>query len=316
MSWSTMPTSRRGRVENAVIGDGCTDPVILNQWYPLAAIVELRPDISYQTVLLEVEVGFGVTLDGELLAWRLNCGFITAGNRLPVGNPPDMLLVESKFGYLWTSLSSQPKELFSIPETDEPDRRNLNAGSIGIATSAPRAVENFLDMGHFPFVHAGVLGAEPHTEVVEYNVEIKDGEIIATGCKFYQPRASAVSSEGVIADYIYRVLHPYCVLLYKSGGFDESRLDVIGLFIQPMTQESIRAHAFLSILDDATTDVGIRRFQLGIFSQDKPILENQLPKRLPLSTTAETPIRADKSSITYRRWLSDLGVTYGVISAN
>ncbi len=316
MSWSTMPTSRRGLIDTAINGKGCADQVILNQWYPLAAIVELRPGISYQTVLLEVEVGFGVTLDGELLAWRLDCVFITAGNPLPGRNFTDKLLVVPEFGYLWTSLSSKPKKLFSIPETNEPDRRNLNAGSVGVATSAPRAVENFLDMGHFPFVHAGVLGAEPYTEVVDYNVEIKDGEIFATGCKFPQPQAAPGSVGAIVTDYIYRVPHPYCVLLYKTGAFDETRLDVIGLFIQPLTQESIRAHAFLSVLDQATTDTGLRRFQLGIFSQDKPILENQLPKRLPLSTTAETPIRADKSSITYRRWLSDLGVTYGVIPAN
>jgi len=41
----------------------------------------------------------------------------------------------------------------------------------------------------------------------------------------------------------------------------------------------------------------IRRFQQTIFAQDKPILENQYPKRLPLDPRAETPIRADKVAI-------------------
>ena len=48
---------------------------------------------------------------------------------------------------------------------------------------------------------------------------------------------------------------------------------------------------------------------------DLPIIENQHPKRLPLHPQAETPIRSDRASILYRRWLSDLGVTYGVIPA-
>ena len=56
-------------------------------------------------------------------------------------------------------------------------------------------------------------------------------------------------------------------------------------------------------------------FQQTIFGQDKPILENQLPKRLPLDPRAETPIRADKSAIVYRRWLSKQGIRYGVIPA-
>ena len=39
------------------------------------------------------------------------------------------------------------------------------------------------------------------------------------------------------------------------------------------------------------------------------------PQLLPLDPRAETPIRADRSAIAYRRWLSRLGVTYGVIPA-
>ena len=50
--------------------------------------------------------------------------------------------------------------------------------------------------------------------------------------------------------------------------------------------------------------------------QSWPILENQLPKRLPLDTRAETPIRADAVSVYYRRWLRDHAVTYGAIPAS
>jgi phenylpropionate dioxygenase-like ring-hydroxylating dioxygenase large terminal subunit len=71
----------------------------------------------------------------------------------------------------------------------------------------------------------------------------------------------------------------------------------------------------LCVLDEENEDKVIKRFQQTIFGQDKPILENQFPKRLPLDPRAETPIRADKSAIAYRRWLSQKGVTYGVIPA-
>lgn len=312
MTWSLLPTLR---AENSAEGDsdGCTDLVILNHWYPISAIDELQIGIAYQSVLLEVKIGFGVDRDGALQVWRQGLHFVEPGQPIPaLAN--GLLPTQSSFGYLWTTLGSNPIPLFEIPEFDEPDRRNLNAASFGVATSAPRAVENFLDMGHFPFVHTGVLGAEPFTEVVDYDVEIRNGEIFATGCKFAQPQASPGSVEPIVTDYIYRIPHPYCVLLYKTGAFDTQRLDVIGLFIQPLGQEEIRAHTLLSVLDDVTSRTGLRRFQLGIFSQDKPILENQVPKRLPLSPSSETPIRADKSSIAYRRWLQLMGVTYGVIS--
>jgi phenylpropionate dioxygenase-like ring-hydroxylating dioxygenase large terminal subunit len=48
--------------------------------------------------------------------------------------------------------------------------------------------------------------------------------------------------------------------------------------------------------------------------QDRIILENQRPVLLPLEPRLETPTRADASSIAYRRWLKEKGLTYGTTS--
>ena len=191
----------------------------------------------------------------------------------------------------------------------------MSCGSIGIHVSAPRAVENFLDMGHFPYVHTDILGAEPHTEVKEYDVEVSEerDEVLATRCRFFQPRAALSATEGMEVEYVYRVPHPFCSVLYKSSPEAPDRRDVIAIFLQPMTEERCRAHLLQSMIDSTSTITDLRRFQQTIFGQDKPILENQYPKRLPLDPRAETPIRADKSAIAYRRWLSQKGITYGVI---
>jgi len=281
----------------------CTDPVILDQWYPLAALPEIPFGKAQTTRLLGIEVNYTVDSRSDMLVWRADTA------------PGDPLPACAAHGYLWTSIGEPPDAVFPVPEALEPDRRTLNAATIGIATSAPRAVENFLDMAHFPYVHPHMLGEEPHTEVREYNVEMRDNEIWATDCHFYQPQAAAASSGGVMAEYLYRVPHPYCAMLYKSAPTEGDRLDVIGIFIHPVSEVHVRAHLFLSLIDNVSTDTTIRRFQQTIFSQDKPILENQIPKRLPLDPRAETPIRADKMSIAYRRWLRESGVTYGVIPA-
>jgi phenylpropionate dioxygenase-like ring-hydroxylating dioxygenase large terminal subunit len=55
-------------------------------------------------------------------------------------------------------------------------------------------------------------------------------------------------------------------------------------------------------------------FQHTIFGQDKPILENQVPKRLPLRPGSEVPARCDAASIAYRRWLQARGMRYGAIT--
>ncbi len=277
------------------------DPVVRDLWYAVAALDDLDLIDVQESVLLDTPINV--------------CHDTSGGVQCRTELRP--LPVCERYGYVWTSLGSPQTDVFSIPEYVEPDRRNIHAATIGVHTSAPRAIENFLDMGHFPYVHTGILGAEPHTEVRDYNVEVsvERDEIVATNCLFWQPMAAAASSSGADVDYIYRVPHPYCAILYKSSPIDDKRLDVIAVFLQPETQEQVRAHMMLSLLDEASTDHQIRLFQQTIFGQDKPILENQFPKRLPLDPRAETPIRADKSAIAYRRWLSDKGITYGVIPA-
>ncbi|WP_432286622.1 aromatic ring-hydroxylating dioxygenase subunit alpha [Aminobacter sp. BA135] len=294
----------------------CKDPVILNLWHPLAALAEVSAGVVNETVLLEERLSFATDGNGGAAVWRARPGQ-ASGTPVDIGNVDGKLPVKIAYGYLWTSLGTPPADLFPIPEYAEADRRKLNAASIGVSVSAPRAIENFLDMGHFPYVHTDILGVEPHTEVKEYDVEISvdRDEILATRCRFYQPMASTTSDGGADVDYIYRVPHPYCSVLYKSSPLDESRLDVIAVFLQPIDQEHVRAHMLLCVLDEDNEDKVIKRFQQTIFGQDKPILENQLPKRLPLDPRSETPIRADKSAIAYRRWLSQKGVTYGVIPA-
>jgi len=102
-------------------------------------------------------------------------------------------------------------------------------------------------------------------------------------------------------------------MLSKPCPADSSPLDVIAVVVQSLACDRVRAHNFMSLIDDQSTDGELRRFQQHIFGQDKPILENQTPRLLPLDPADEHSVRADRSSVTYRRWLSRLGVTYGVI---
>lgn len=294
----------------------CTDPVVLDLWHPVGATAEIARDTVHLTTLLERRVAFALDAQGNATAW-LSTPSLRSGDAFVTADVTDPLPAITRYGYLWTSLGNPPAELFAIPEYDEADRRNLNGMSIGVHVSAPRAIENFLDMGHFPYVHTDILGAEPHTEVKEYDVEISVArdEILATRCRFFQPKSSAASTEGADIEYVYRVPHPFCSVLYKSSMVDTSRLDVIAVFLQPVDQEHVHAHMLVSVLDDVNDDGVLRNFQQLIFAQDQPILENQFPKRLPLDPRAETPIRADKSAIAYRRWLSQKGMTYGVIPA-
>lgn len=279
----------------------CNDPILVDDWHVVADLSALPLGASLGTRLLGVPVKLARMPSGAVIA--------RSGERV--------LPVRMAHGFVWTSLGTPSRDIPDIPELHDTDRFIVTGGSFGVRVSGLRAVENFLDMGHFPFVHAGWLGAEPRTEVAPYRAEItRDDEILATDCRFYQPVASPNARGGMMVDYVYRVLRPFTVCLYKSNPAVPGRMDVIFLFVQPVDSETCIAHPLLCYLREGMTEATLRWFMQLVFAQDKPILENQLPRRLPLDPRAETPIRADAASILYRRWLAEKNVRYGAIPAN
>lgn len=280
----------------------CDNDNILNDWYVVGQFDLLNCRQAHRTTLLEEDVILQRHPDRSVTAHTAR------DNRA--------LPVQLKYGFVWASLGTPTRGVLYIPEAFECDRYFVPGGAFGVKSSGLRVVENFLDMGHFPFVHTGWLGEEPHTEVAPYEVIVTDDdEILATECHFYQPAASPTAKGGIMVEYVYRVYRPYMVALYKTNPTFNDRKDYIVLFIQPVGPEECVVHTFLCYLKDGMGEAKLRWFMQLIFAQDKPILENQLPRRLPLSPRAETPIRADKAAIVFRRWLTQHDVTYGAIPA-
>jgi phenylpropionate dioxygenase-like ring-hydroxylating dioxygenase large terminal subunit len=53
-------------------------------------------------------------------------------------------------------------------------------------------------------------------------------------------------------------------------------------------------------------------FQDLVAGQDRAIVESQRPELLPLDLQAELHLRSDRMAIAYRKWLREIGFTYGV----
>ena len=267
-----------------------------NHWYPVAMISGIE-EAARETLLL----GRKITLAREKGVCRVRDA---SGKTLPT--------VE-RFGHLWTSPGQPNRDLFTIPEAESPGRRLVDVGSVRVKCSPLRAVENFLDIAHFPFVHTDILGAEPHTEVDRYDVKIREevDEVWATKVKFFQPQAARSAAGGITTEYMYRVPAPTCAVLYKTCPPRPGEWDVITLFVQPLTEEWCEVWPWMALYDDASTMAEMVSFQQLIFMQDRSILENQIPRKLPLDPGMEAPTQADMTSVAYRRWLKRIGYTYG-----
>lgn len=271
----------------------------INDWYPVAMASEFASEYSNQR-------------HTRLLGFELNL-FADPGSPMTINCEGRQLPVQEAFGHIWTTLSEQPRPLFAIPEEQEEGRRLVPCGVVRVKCSPLRAVENFLDIAHFPFVHTDVLGSEPHTEVYQYDVRIddKEDEVIASNIRFYQPQASKSSAGGIQTEYIYRVPAPMAAILYKTCPPKPESMDVIALFVQPLDEETCDVWPWMALYDDTSTMADLIQFQQLIFLQDRSILENQMPRKLPLDPKMEIPTRADLTSVAYRRWLKRHSAWYG-----
>ena len=243
------------------------------------------------------------TLECAYHGWRFDGnGQVVAIPALPGFAPPAThraLAYEAtvRHGLIWARLDGAGIDpgVPMFAAEDDPRLRKVTTGPYDVATSAPRIVENFLDMSHFGFVHDGWLGERGHDAVAEHRVDATATGFIATGCKAWQPRSSVQATGGAEVEYTYEVNAPYTAVLTKlpeaGGAAVDGFREAIALFVCPLSEEASRVWFRVAMNDFASADATLRAFQDTIFAQDKPV-----PR-----ITAATPLA-------HRRWRTGEGV--------
>jgi phenylpropionate dioxygenase-like ring-hydroxylating dioxygenase large terminal subunit len=326
------------------------DPVLLDDWHPVAAACDVPAGVTLPVQLLQRELvlwrdsaggiaawddrcphrgarlSIGRVVDGELACryhgWRFDgSGSCTRMPAQPDFRPSpdvraDVFQACERYGLIWVCLGQATCDVVPFEEHDDVRLRPVVCGPYDVQTSGPRVIENFLDMAHFGFVHDGVLGSADDTAVPPYEVEeFVDGSgargVRARNCAATQPRASLQAQATAQVRYSYRVSRPLSAVLTKQVvGSDIA--EGISVHVQPLGEELSRAWFVYAGARSSHDDDAVRAFQHLIFEQDRPVLESQRPKKLPLALRAEMPQRADALSAAYRRHLRDRGVRFGV----
>ena len=326
------------------------DPVLLDDWHPVAAARDVPADTPLPVRLLERELVLWRDSTGRIAAWddrcphrgaRLSIGSVVDGElacryhgwrfdgsgrcthmpaqpdfRPSPGVRADVFQACERYGLIWVCLGEAVRDVVPFEEHDDARLRPVVCGPYDVQTSGPRVIENFLDMAHFGFVHEGVLGSADDTVVPPYEVEdFVDGSgvrgVRARDCAATQPRASLQAQAPAEVRYSYRVSRPFSAILTKQEIGSEVA-EGISLHVQPQTEEQSRVWFVYAGLRSEHDDDAVRAFQQVIFEQDRPILESQRPKKLPLAPPSEMPQRADALSVAYRRQLRNSGLRYGI----
>lgn len=107
--------------------------------------------------------------------------------------------VQEKYGLVWVCQGQATQGVPDFEKWGQESFRKVKAGLYRFVARGPRVVENFLDVGHFPFVHAGLLGDLSHTEISDYNVETTAEGIVARDIGVWQPDPAPLMSTGCSA---------------------------------------------------------------------------------------------------------------------
>jgi len=212
-----------------------------------------------------------------------------------------------RYGLVWICLGEPTHAIPTLEWDDNPDFRRISNPVEVWETSATRMTDNFLDIAHFPWVHAGTFGRAQDTRVPKIELTQLDADFFgyAYEVEVNNPDAATVTT-GMTQEVVHRKMStgfslPFTVrstILYETG------LEHIILLLSTPIDDVTSYFTFVVWRNDdfSVPEDEVVAFDRAIGAEDKVMLE-LLDGVLPLDRTAVVSVQADKASVEWRRQL-------------
>ncbi|GAA0581540.1 hypothetical protein GCM10010172_78160 [Paractinoplanes ferrugineus] len=227
---------------------------------------------------------------------------------------PDREHTQERWGLLWLAPEKPLTELFDDPDHDDENYVGAWLPPARSKASAGIVADNFLDVAHFPFVHARTFGAAAEKLVERYEVTEEPW-----GCRsvqeqwFDNPADPEVlagrrsSRQRRRATYVYRA--PFQLML-RLEELDAGAVKTILFFAQPESRSSTRIYTKMLFhgiggVADPTPDVlrSELAFEEAVLTEDLELQRTLRLPGLPLRMRDELHVRADLLGVNLRRVL-------------
>ncbi len=340
----------------SILPEECRDAALLNDWHVVAASTDIVAGQLVPLTLLERDLVGWRDSSGAVHVWedlcihrgaRLSKGFIrddkvicpyhgwnydgSARCVLMPAAPSEPPLKKAraiahktreKYGLLWVSLGSPEHDIPEFPEWNDDRFKKVLCGPYKFK-SGYRAVENFIDPSHFPFVHAGVNGIMDEPDpILPYEVQEGAHGLSTSEIRVTQPFGDPRNIP-VIAYYAYHCMRPLVAYFTKrvqiadparaaEGNPDDRFCTYLTAQQVSGSQSIVRIWCAMNF-SPAPSDEQVRARQDLVYAQDSAIVDSQRPERIPLELRHELHHRTDLLSQKYRSWLRNMGITYGTI---
>jgi phenylpropionate dioxygenase-like ring-hydroxylating dioxygenase large terminal subunit len=277
---------------------GNLDPSLESAWHPVALSRELRPGGWLQVRLLGRN-------------WMLRR---TRGGGVSADAPA--YSVRERFGVIWLAPAEPADVSLELPEAG--DRRFVTGWLPPLRSPGPAGplADNFLDVAHFPFVHASTFGAADQTEVPAYEVTEEKGgfsSVQEQWCDNPQDPEVALGGRPLRqrrrATYVYRA--PFQLRL-RLEFLDSLAVTTILFLLQPEDADSTRIYTCLLLSagpGQPLTSPGMVaaevEFEHRVLLEDLDLQGTMASAGLPLVLRDELHVRSDRLGVALRRALAD-----------
>ena len=220
---------------------------------------------------------------------------------------------QERYGLIFVAMDEPRWPIPDLPDLESPGWRTVFCGPYTWQSEASRQIENFTDLGHFPWVHPGLLGDPNRVLVIPPEARTR-GHVLHY--EFQRPEAKSTSKypvfpnlhrENSVRTTRYELHLPYTIVVHMDWG---ARERLLYLFVsQPMASDCCSGYCLIG--QNYNLDQSERVFQEFedvIFGQDRRMVESQRPEEVPFDLREELHLKFDSVAVAYRRAMDDLGL--------
>lgn len=211
--------------------------------------------------------------------------------------------VEERYGLIWLSLEEPLAPIIEIPEWEDPAFAAWHLPMRETHVSAGLLMDNFIDAGHFPYLHRATFGAEdPGTPQLE---STRDGWTLHVVNRGQPNTGPNYGTSEALQSYV--VAAPFSLRIEVQVG--DGRVNTFLFLIQPVDDGRSRLYPGLAYNDLDGSDemrATVSAFNDQVIDEDFTILSRYEDTRIPTDLRAEVHTKADLGTIEYRRLAGEI----------
>jgi phenylpropionate dioxygenase-like ring-hydroxylating dioxygenase large terminal subunit len=227
------------------------------------------------------------------------------------------VLADEKYGLVWVCVGVPREPIPALKELDE-GYTLVHEMFETWAASAPRIVDNALDVSHVAWVHRDSVGTSSAPRLGEFEVERRGAHLAFSVTITARVDEQQKANTGITSDVTRRTTHAELVQPFVFRGllrYEENGLEhVLFKTCTPIDDRHTKFCQFIARSDhpDAERQEGIIAVDRQVQAEDRALLEGVRPE-FPLEITTEVHVKSDRMTLEYRKALATLAAeTTGV----